>query len=90
MNDRSVRPDAAALLRALREQADQLDDQVRFHDVSLVKRISDRAATLPDLSRAELNITSMLQTLRGLTSQLAGQVIELSGNAIPGNKRLIL
>jgi F-type H+-transporting ATPase subunit alpha len=74
MNERSVRPDAAALLRALREQADQLDDQVRFHDVSLVKRISDRAATLPGLSRAEPDVASMLQTLREQADQVAGQV----------------
>jgi len=74
MSEQSVRPDAVALLRALREQADQLDDRVRFHDVSLVKRISDRVATLPGLSRAEPDVTSMLQTLRDQADQLAGQV----------------
>jgi len=74
MSEQSVRPDAAALLRALREQADQLDDRVRFRDVSLVKRISDRAATLQGLSRVEPDITSVLQALREQAGHLAGQV----------------
>ncbi|UCC76579.1 MAG: hypothetical protein JSW37_13905, partial [Anaerolineales bacterium] len=74
MSEQSVRPDVAALLRALREQADQLDDRVRFHDISLVERISGRAATLPGLSRAEPDVTLMLQTLRDQADQLAVQV----------------
>jgi F-type H+-transporting ATPase subunit alpha len=74
MNEQSTRPDVAALLRALREEADQLDDRVRFRDVSLVRRISDTAATLPGLSYVEPDVTSMLQTLRDQADQLAVQV----------------
>jgi len=74
MNEGGVRPDVTALLRALREQADQLDDRVRFRDVSLVKRISDRVATLPGLWRVEPDIPSMLQMLREQADQLTSQV----------------
>lgn len=73
MNE-SARPDVASLLQALREQADQLEEGVRFYDADLVRRISDRVATLPSLRQVQPDVGTLLQSLRQKTAQLAGQV----------------
>ncbi|MDY6875354.1 MAG: F0F1 ATP synthase subunit alpha [Chloroflexota bacterium] len=74
MSEHSVQPDVASLLQALREQASQSSDQVRFHDVGTVQRISDSVATLPDLQRIQPDTASLLQALRLQADQLVSQV----------------
>ena len=74
MSEQSVRPDTQSLFQALREQAGQLDDQVRFRDVDLVQRISDSVATLTGPPRARPDVSSLLQALRQQAGQLTSQV----------------
>jgi len=74
MSEQGVRPDVPSLLQALREQVDQPGDQMRFHDVGLVQRISDSVATLPGMSRAQPDTPSLLQTLRQQAGQLVSRV----------------
>jgi len=74
VSEQGVRPDVSSLLQALREQAGQAGDQVRFHDAGLVQRVSDRVATLPGLPRAQLDTLSLLQLLRQQAGQLGSQV----------------
>jgi F-type H+-transporting ATPase subunit alpha len=80
-----VRPDVPSLLQTLREQADQLGDQVRFRDASLVQRISDSVSPPffpPKVGgerggagpRAQPNTVSLLQALRQQAGQLVSQV----------------
>ena len=64
----------ASLLQALREQADQSGDQVRFHDVGLVQRISDSVAAFSDLPRTQPSTPPLLQALREQAGQLVSQV----------------
>jgi F-type H+/Na+-transporting ATPase subunit alpha len=66
----SAQPDVASLLRALREQADQQGNDVRFEDVGAVGRISGAAAALPDLARAQPDTPSLLQALRQKAERL--------------------
>jgi len=74
VSEQSVRPDTQSLFQALREQAGQLDDQVRFRDVDLVQRISDSVATLTGPPRARPDVSSLLQALRQQAGQLTSQV----------------
>jgi F-type H+-transporting ATPase subunit alpha len=79
-----VRPDVPSLLQAIREQADQSGDQVRFRDASLVQRISDSVSSSlsPPLggkkgegeSRAQPDTVSLLQALREQAGQLVSHV----------------
>jgi len=69
-----VRPDTQSLFQALREQAGQLDNQVRFRDVGLVQRISDSVATLTGPPHARPDVSSLLQALRQQAGQLTSQV----------------
>ena len=64
MSERDERRTVPALLRALRQQTDQLDRGVRLREVGLVRRISDRVALLPDLQVAEADVGSLLRALR--------------------------
>ncbi|MCK4316237.1 MAG: hypothetical protein KAX24_10750, partial [Anaerolineae bacterium] len=74
MSEQSVRPDVPSLLRALREQAGQSGDQVRFRDAGTVQRISDNVATPSNLPRVQPDTVSLLQALREQTGQLTSQV----------------
>ena len=74
MSEESVRPDVAALLQALREQARQLREGVHFQEAGLVQRISQSAAVAPGLSPAQPDVKSLLQALRGQADQLARRV----------------
>ena len=74
MTDRETQPDVSSLLRALREQAAQLEDDVRFHDVGLVKRISDGVAALPSPLRSRPDVSALLRALREQIGQVASQV----------------
>jgi F-type H+-transporting ATPase subunit alpha len=74
MSEQDKRPEVASLLQALREQADQMEEGVRLHDADLVRRISDRVATLPDLKRVQPDVGMTLQLLRQKTDQLIGRV----------------
>ena len=66
----NAQPDVASLLRALREQADQQGNDVRFEDAGAVGRISGAAASLPDLARAQPDTPSLLQALRQKAERL--------------------
>jgi F-type H+-transporting ATPase subunit alpha len=83
----SARASVASLLRALRQQADQLNDQVRFRDTDPgqgharrgdvrknIERLSQSVASLPALQRTQPDTASLLQTLRQQADQLSGQV----------------
>ena len=74
MSEQEKRPEVASLLQALREQADQMEEGVRLYDADLVRRISDRVATLPDLKRVQPDVGTTLQLLRQKTDQLIGRV----------------
>jgi F-type H+-transporting ATPase subunit alpha len=74
MSEESVRPDVAALLQALREQARQLREGVHFQEAGLVQRISQSTAVAPGLSPAQPDVKSLLQALRGQADQLARRV----------------
>jgi F-type H+-transporting ATPase subunit alpha len=74
MSEQDKRPEVASLLQALREQADQMEEEVRLYDTDLVRRISDRVATLPDLKRVQPDVGTTLQLLRQKTDQLMGRV----------------
>jgi len=74
MSEQDKRPEVASLLQALREQADQMEEGVRLYDADLVRRISDRVATLPDLKRVQPDVGTTLQLLRQKTDQLMGRV----------------
>jgi F-type H+-transporting ATPase subunit alpha len=74
MSEQDKRPEVASLLQALREQADQMEEGVRLHEADLVRRISDRVATLPDLKRVQPDVGTTLQLLRQKTDQLMGRV----------------
>ena len=74
MSEQDKRPEVASLLQALREQADQMEEGVRLYDADLVRRISDRVATLPDLKRVQPDVGTTLQLLRQKTDQLIGRV----------------
>jgi F-type H+-transporting ATPase subunit alpha len=65
------KPDVSSLLRALREQADQLDQDVHLHETSLVKRISDRARARAISQRPHSKVSAVLQTLRRQTEHLS-------------------
>ncbi|MBE9508698.1 MAG: hypothetical protein IMY86_11690, partial [Chloroflexi bacterium] len=74
MSEPTAEPDVSSLLQTLREQAGQSGDQVRFHDVGLVQRISDSVATLPGPPRVQPDTPSVLQELRQQAGQLVSQV----------------
>jgi F-type H+-transporting ATPase subunit alpha len=74
MSEQDKRPEVASLLQALREQANQMEEGVRLYDTDLVRRISDRVATLPDLKRVQPDVGTTLQLLRQKTDQLIGRV----------------
>ena len=74
MTDREAQPDVSSLIRALREQAAQLEDDVHLYDVGLVKRISDSVSALPSSLRSQPNVSSLLRALHEQTGQVASQV----------------
>ena len=63
MSEENTQPTAAALLKVLRRQVEQLDGEVRFHDVSPVSRISSKLASLLDSQPASSDAKSVLQAL---------------------------
>ena len=74
MNDPETRPDVSPLLRALREQTDQLDVDVRVVDTRLVRRISDSVSTLQAEPRTRPNISSLLEAIHEQTGRVPHQV----------------
>ena len=74
MSEPTAEPDVSSLLQALQEQAGQSGNQVRFHDVGVVQRISDNVATPSNLPRVQPDTVSLLQLLREQTGQLTSQV----------------
>ena len=74
MSEQGARPIVSPLLEVLREQAGQLDGDVRVYETSLVERISDGVARLPEPSARWLDKSSLLQVLREQASQLVSQV----------------
>ena len=63
MTEENTQPTAPALLKLLRRQVEQLDGEVRFHDVSPVSRISSKLASLLDSQPASSDAKSVLQAL---------------------------
>jgi F-type H+-transporting ATPase subunit alpha len=74
MSEQRARPNVAGLLRALREQASQLERGVRLHDAGLVRRISDSVATVAGPPRAQPDTPSLLQELCEQAGQLVSRV----------------
>ncbi len=72
----SVQPDIGALLRSLRTHVQQLDDtvQVETAGLSIVQRLSQEVATLPDMPHAAPDLEALLQALRGGIEQLVSDV----------------
>ena len=74
MSEQDTRPIVSPLLEVLREQASQLDGEVRVHETSLVERISDGVARLPEPSAGWLDKSSLLQILCEQANQLVSRV----------------
>ena len=74
MNDQGTRRAVSSLLQVLREQADQLETDVRLHDTGLVRRISDSVSALQPRPRAQPDMSSMLEALRGQTEEITHKV----------------
>ena len=74
MNDQGTRRAVSSLLQVLREQADQLETDVRLHDTGLVRRISDSVSALQPRPRAQADMSSLLEALRGETEEVTHQV----------------
>jgi F-type H+-transporting ATPase subunit alpha len=70
----SESPDVSSLLQALREQADQLDTDVRVRETGLIKQISDRARARVASERPQSQVPAVLRTLREQTGQLKSSV----------------
>jgi len=67
-------PDVPGVLRALREQANQLEDHVRFGPADTIQMIKERIAALPELSRAKPELDSLLRLLRQKAAESPAQV----------------
>ena len=74
MSEQDAHPIVSPLLEVLREQAGQLDGEVRVYETSLVERISDGMARLPEPSAVWLDKSSLIEILREQASQLVSQV----------------
>ncbi len=78
MTEQSTHPDVASLLRALREQTDQLASQVRFYDVGIVQRVGNGVATLSGLRRACTDeLLTFPSGVRGLILSLDHDLIDV-------------
>jgi len=64
MGEQDERPIARAVFKALREQSRRLDQEVRFYDVGLVRRISDQVAPRTNRRPMKPDVTSVLEALR--------------------------
>jgi F-type H+-transporting ATPase subunit alpha len=74
MSESIPQPDVDSLLQALRQQADQQTDKVRFHEVSTVQRISDAVASLSGAPKTQPDVPSLLRVLREQSDQMVGQL----------------
>ncbi|RLC62910.1 MAG: F0F1 ATP synthase subunit alpha [Chloroflexota bacterium] len=73
-----VQPDIPSLLQVLREQADQLVSQVRFHDVGTVQRIGDGVSTLSGLPGARTDELVVFPTgAQGMILNLDHELIDV-------------
>jgi F-type H+-transporting ATPase subunit alpha len=70
----SKSPDVPSLLRALHEQADQLDTDVHVRETSPIKRLSDRARARVASERPQSQVPAVLRTLREQAGQLESSV----------------
>ncbi len=74
--ERGPRVNVSALLRELRERAQRVGEEIRVEDVerTLVQRISERVASLPDLTRPQPSLDALLKTLRSEAQEIRPQV----------------
>jgi F-type H+-transporting ATPase subunit alpha len=68
-----ARPDVAAVLRALRAQAEQLES-VQIGAVSLVKQISDKAAEILEMERVKPTVGPVIDSLSRHAAQIPSRV----------------